>query len=209
MVVRWISFEATLARSEPAKWFLSCCWCRLWMGRAKMNERVFLGFVFTHVHIWFLRGRAQVCSGAPRRGHWVPWRSSYKWLWAARHGWWALDLDLLQVHRMLLTCETSLHPEVFITVIILSGNQEEDVNRKCDTQGTVTSWILWAWGYVSACSYTEGNAGSVKAFRLIFVEDYVEAKSQNWNQLTACFGLSAGESRMSLRILGWGFLQHA
>lgn len=38
VVIRRISLEATFARPELVRWFLPC-WCRLWMGRAKMNER--------------------------------------------------------------------------------------------------------------------------------------------------------------------------
>lgn len=71
-------------------------------------------------------------------------------------------------------------------------------DREFDAQGTVAPWT---WGYVSAaCLYAEGNAGSVKAFRLISGEDCVEAKAQNWNQLIACFELSVGRAGCL-----WGF----
>lgn len=56
---------------------------------------------------------------------------------------WVLGTELgssASLSIALLTWETSLHLEVIITTIILSGNQEEDVNREFDMQGTVASW---------------------------------------------------------------------
>ena len=49
-----------------------------------------------------------VCMGMSeeaRRGLWIPWNWTYRWLWAAQCGCWELDLDPLQNQYALLTAE--------------------------------------------------------------------------------------------------------